>query len=156
MTDEMIERARANIADAGVTHAEVRKGIIEDLPVDASSVDWVISNCVINLSPNKAQVFREAFRVLRPGGRLAISDMVTTAELPAEIKESKELFSGCMAGATLIDELEAMMHAAGFREIAIAPKDESREFIRDWAPGRGVEELVVSATIEATKPKGRC
>ncbi|RLB51186.1 MAG: arsenite S-adenosylmethyltransferase [Deltaproteobacteria bacterium] len=156
MTPDMVSKARRNAERGAYETVEFRLGEIEHMPVADGTVDVIISNCVINLSPNKAQVFREAFRVLKKGGRLAISDLVTTAELPKEIRESKELFSGCMAGATLIDELETMMRDAGFCEIAIAPKNESKDFIRDWAPGRGIEELIVSATIEAIKPNGCC
>ncbi len=156
MTPDMVSKARRNAERGAYETVEFRLGEIEHMPVADGVVDVIISNCVINLSPNKAQVFREAFRVLKKGGRLAISDLVTTAELPKEVRESKELFSGCMAGATLIDELETMMRDAGFCEIAIAPKNESKDFIRDWAPGRGIEELIVSATIEAIKPNGCC
>jgi SAM-dependent methyltransferase len=112
----------------------------------------IISNCVINLSPDKAQVFRDAYRILKPGGRLAISDVVATVELPEEMRNDPQLIAGCMGNASLIEELEAFMADAGFNDIRIQPKDESREFIRDWAPGRGVEDYVVSATIEAVKP----
>jgi len=97
-------------------------------------------------------VFAEAFRVLRPGGRLAISDVVASAELPPEVRDDMALYTGCMAGASSIEALEAMLQTAGFSEVVIAPRDESREFIRQWAPGRGVEEYVVSATIEARRP----
>jgi SAM-dependent methyltransferase len=100
-------------------------------------VDVILSNCVINLSPDKPQVFREAFRVLKSGGRLAISDVVATAELPPEWRDDPRLHSGCMAGAARIADLEAMLATAGFTRIAIQPKDQSREFIRDWAPGGG-------------------
>jgi len=117
-----------------------------------SSVDVILSNCVINLSPDKPQVFREAFRVLRPGGRLAISDVVATAELPPEMRADLDLIAGCIGNAAPIAALEAAMRGAGFAEIRIAPKDESREFIQDWAPGRGVEDYVQSASIEAIKP----
>lgn len=152
MTHEMLAKARANATKAGYTNVEFRLGEIEHLPVADASVDVIISNCVINLSPDKPQVFREAFRALRPGGRLAISDVVATAELPDEVRRDLALYTGCMAGASQIDALAAMLHAAGFIDIRIEPKDSSREFIRDWAPGRRVEDYVVSATIEAGKP----
>jgi SAM-dependent methyltransferase len=98
MTDAMIERARENITAAGLTNVEVRKGIIEDLPVEAGSVDWVISNCVINLSPEKPRVFAEIARVLKPGGRMVVSDIVAE-DLPAEIAGNRRLYSSCLAGA---------------------------------------------------------
>lgn len=152
MTPEMIAKARANAQQGGYGHVEFRSGQIEQLPVDDNSVDVIISNCVINLSPEKPKVFAEAFRVLRPGGRLAISDIVASAELPEEARQDLALYTGCMAGASTLGELEAMLQAAGFTDIAIEPKDASREFIRTWAPGRGIEDYVVSATIEARKP----
>lgn len=152
MTPAMISKARANAEKGRFGNVEFRLGEIEHLPVADGVADVVMSNCVINLSPDKPQVFREAFRVLKPGGRLAIADVVATAEMPEEMKNDPMLHAGCMAGAELIDDLEAMLEAAGFREIRISPKDESREFIRDWAPGRGVEAYVVSAYIDAVKP----
>jgi hypothetical protein len=97
-------------------------------------------------------VFDDAFRVLRSGGRLAVSDVVATAELPEEVKNDLVLHAGCVAGASLISEVEAMLKKSGFQDIRIQPKEESRKFIRAWAPGRKVEDYVVSATIEAVKP----
>ncbi len=152
MTPDMVSKARHNAELGGFTNVEFRLGEIEYLPLADASVDVILSNCVINLSPDKPQVFREAFRVLKPGGRLAISDVVATAELPPEWRDDPQLHSGCMAGAARIEELEAMLAAAGFSRIAIQPKDQSREFIRDWAPGRGVEAYLVAATLEAVKP----
>ncbi len=152
MTPAMLSKARANADKGRFANVEFRLGEIEHLPVADGTADVIISNCVINLSPDKAQVFREAFRVLKPGGRLAISDVVATAEMPEDMKNDPRLHVGCMAGASLIDDLEAMLKAAGFVDIVIAPKDESRGFIRDWAPGRGVEDYVVSAYIEAVRP----
>lgn len=152
MTHEMLRKARDNAAKAGCTNVEFRLGEIEHLPVADASIDVIISNCVINLSPDKPQVFRETFRVLRSGGRLAISDVVATAELPEDVRRDLALYTGCMAGASQVDDLAAMLHDAGFIAIRIQPKDTSREFIRDWAPGRNVEDYVVSASIEAMKP----
>lgn len=152
MTPAMLSKARHNAEKGKFTNVEFRLGEIEYLPVADSTADIIISNCVINLSPHKELVFADAFRVLKSGGRLAISDVVATAEMPEEMKNDPMLHAGCMAGASLIDDLEAMMKQAGFTDIRIAPKDESREFIRDWAPGRGVEDYVVSAYIEARKP----
>ena len=152
MTPAMISKARANAGKGRFNNVEFRLGEIEYLPVGDASIDVIISNCVINLSPNKAQVFSEAFRVLRPGGRLAISDVVASVELPEDMKNDPYLHSACVAGALQVNSLEALLTAAGFEAVRIQPKDESRAFIKDWAPGRGVEEYVMSATIEATKP----
>ena len=131
MTPTMISKARANADKGQYRNVEFRLGEIEHLPLADNSVDVIVSNCVINLSPDKPQVFRDAFRVLKPGGRLAISDVVASAEMPEEMKNDPLLHAGCMAGASLIDELEAMITAAGFCAAHIAPKDESKEFIKD-------------------------
>lgn len=152
MTPAMLSKARMNAEKTAFSNVEFRLGEIEHLPVADNSVDVIISNCVINLSPNKPQVFRDAFRVLKSGGRLAISDVVASAPLPEEIKNDKDLLSGCMAGASTIDELELMLSDAGFEQISITPKDESRSFIKDWAPGTHIEEFVLSAYIQAGKP----
>jgi len=153
MTPAMIEKARANARRAGRPQVEFRLGEIEALPVADASADVIISNCVINLSPDKARVFAEAFRVLKPGGRLAVSDVVATAELPPEVRTDLGLRSCCVGGAATIPELEALLAGAGFADVRIAPKDESRAFIREWAPGARAEDYVVSATIEAVKPR---
>ena len=152
MTPDMLSKARANAARGGFGNVEFRLGEIEHLPVADATVDVIISNCVVNLSPDKPQVFREAYRVLKPGGRLAISDVVASAELPPAMRDDPFLHSACVAGASLVDDLARMLADAGFVDVAIAPKDASRAFIRDWAPGRGVEDYVVSATIEGRKP----
>jgi SAM-dependent methyltransferase len=154
MTPTMISKARKNAVKGKYNHVEFRLGEIEHMPVANDTVDVIISNCVINLSPDKQQVFSEAFRVLKPGGRLAISDVVASTELPDEIRDDLALYSGCMAGASQISELQAILENNGFEKINIAPKDESKDFIKDWAPGRGVEDYVLSATIEAVKPGG--
>jgi len=156
MTPTMISKARNNAVKGKYNHVEFRLGEIEHMPVANDTVDVIISNCVINLSPDKKQVFSEAFRVLKSGGRLAISDIVASTELPEEIKNDLALYSACMAGASQITELEAILKESGFEKINIAPKDESKDFIKDWAPGRGVEDYVLSATIEAVKPGGCC
>ena len=156
MTPTMVSKARSNADKGSYSHVEFRLGEIEYLPVANDTVDVIISNCVINLSPDKKRVFSEAFRVLKNGGRLAISDVVASTELPQEIRDDLQLYSGCMAGASHINELEQILAESGFTDIRITPKDESKEFIKDWAPGRGVEEFVVSATIEAVKPGGDC
>ena len=152
MTPDMLSKARENARRGNFNNVEFRLGEIEHLPVADDTADVIISNCVINLSPDKGQVFREAFRILKFGGRLAISDVVATVELPEAMRQDAALIAGCMGNAASIETLEAHLREAGFSEIAIAPKDESREFIKDWAPGRGVEDYVVSATIEAVKP----
>jgi len=156
MTPDMVSKARANAVKGRFDNVEFRLGEIEHLPVADGTADVVISNCVINLSPDKAQVFRDAFRVLKPGGRLAISDVVATAELPEAMRQDAALIAGCMGNASLIGDLEAMMRAAGFAQIRIEPKDESKAFIADWAPGRNVTDYVVAATIEAVKPGACC
>jgi ubiquinone/menaquinone biosynthesis C-methylase UbiE len=152
MTPAMVSKARANAEAGGYRNAEFRLGEIEHLPVADGLVDVIISNCVINLSPNKPRVFAEAWRVLKPGGRLAISDVVASAELPEAIRRDLALYTGCMAGAIPVSELTAMLLGCGFAQVRIRPKDESRSFIRDWAPGTDVADFVVSATIEAVKP----
>jgi len=151
MTPDMISKARNNAEKGGFTNVEFRLGEIEHLPVADNSVDVIISNCVINLSPDKGQVFKEAYRVLNTNGRLAISDVVATIELPEEMRNDPMLIAGCMGNAALISDLENDLEAAGFSKISIQPKDESREFIQDWAPGTGAEDYVLSATIEAVK-----
>ena len=153
MTPTMVSKARANAEKGGYRNVEFRLGEIENLPVADGTVDVILSNCVINLSPNKPRVFAEAFRALKPGGRLAISVVVASAEIPEAIRQDMALFTGCMVGASLISDLEDMLASCGFEEIRIAPKEESKAFIRDWAPGRPVTDYVVSATIEAVKPK---
>jgi SAM-dependent methyltransferase len=152
MTPDMLSKARANAAKGQYDNVEFRLGEIEHLPVADATVDVIISNCVINLSPDKAQVFRDAYRALKPGGRLAISDVVATVELPEAMRNDAALIAGCMGNASLIEELESFMLGAGFTDVRIEPKDDSREFIRDWAPEHNVTDYVVSANIEAIKP----
>jgi SAM-dependent methyltransferase len=152
MTPEMVERARENAEENDAGHVEFRLGEIEHLPVADRSVDVIISNCVINLSPDKPQVFREAFRALGPGGRLAVSDVVLTAEMPAELGTDPESVAACVGGASPVPELEAMLSDAGFVDIAIEPKADSEEFIREWDDERDLSEYIVAATIEAAKP----
>ena len=156
MTPTMISKARTNAEKGQYNQVEFRLGEIEHMPVANDIVNVIISNCVINLSPDKSQVFNEAYRVLKPGGRLAISDVVASMELPDEIRNDLALYSGCMAGASQISELQTILEECGFEQINISPKDESKDFIKDWAPGRGVEDYVLSATIEAVKPGGAC
>ena len=152
MTHEMLQKARRNAAEIGAANVEFRLGELEHLPIADNSADVVISNCVINLVPDKAQVFREALRVLRPGGRLAVSDVVNTAPLPPDLRADPTLVCGCVAGAAPADRVLAWLTAAGFTDAGVTVKAESRELIATWAPGRGIEDYVVSAIITARKP----
>lgn len=154
MTHEMLAKARANALKGGYQNVEFRLGEIEYLPIADDTVDVIISNCVINLSPNKPQVLKEAFRVLKPGGRLAVSDVVATSPFPDHFFGDDHLLSGCVTGASLVDDLQTWLEDAGFTRILIDIKEESRAGIADWAPGRGVEKYVASAIITAQKPGG--
>jgi arsenite methyltransferase len=152
MTHEMLKKARTNAASVGATNVEFRLGEIEHLPIPDNTADVIMSNCVVNLVPDKAQVFREAFRVLRSGGRLAISDVVNAAPLPAELASDPALLCGCVSGAVPAARIEAWLAEAGFTDVRVTQQPASRELIATWAPGSGVEDYVVSATIEARKP----
>jgi ubiquinone/menaquinone biosynthesis C-methylase UbiE len=152
MTPDMVTRARESAARGGFDNTEFRLGEIESIPAADGTVDVIMSNCVINLSPEKTRVFEEAYRVLKPGGRLAVSDIVATAELPAEIAEDLSLHAGCVAGAATIDGLRSMLAEVGFEDVRIQPKEGARELICQFMPGRGLEDYVTSATIEAKKP----
>ena len=152
MTSEMVDRARENAKKAETENVEFRLGEIEHLPVADGTVDVILSNCVINLSPHKPAVFRDAFRVLKRGGRLAISDVVATAPLPDDVRDNVELHVGCMAGAATVGEVRSMLTDAGFADIRVTPKEESRAVINEWFPGSSFGDYVVSATIEAVKP----
>jgi arsenite methyltransferase len=153
MTPEMVTKARDNARRVEATNVEFRIGEIEHLPVPDASVDVILSNCVINLSPDKSRVFREAFRVLKPGGRLAISDVVATAEMPAALAESVEALTGCVAGSAPVETLKKLLVDAGFENVHIDPRAESRAVIGQCMPG--AEDYVASATIEGTKPGGK-
>src|SRR5271168_1818396 len=142
MTHEMLRRARDNAARIGASNVEFRLGELEHLPIADNAADVVISNCVINLVPDKEQVFREAFRVLRPGGRLAVSDIVGTRPLPAALAADPALVCGCVAGAAPTERIEAWLGDAGFVGIRVLAKPESRELIKTWLPGRGIEDYV--------------
>jgi SAM-dependent methyltransferase len=140
MTSEMIALARKNAGKVGATNVEFRLGEIEHLPIDANSVDVIISNCVINLSPDKDQVFREAFRVLRPGGRLQVSDIVWTRPVPDSVKDDMEQWAGCIAGALVESDYTGRISAAGFTNVVSDAKE--------YPGGKGI----ASAAVTATKP----
>ena len=154
MTPDMLSKARANAEKMQAENVEFRLGEIEHLPVADNSADIIMSNCVINLSPDKQKVYRDAFRILKPGGRLAISDIVAIAPLPEEIQQNLALVSACVGGAATIDDTRDMLAQVGFENIKIIPKDESRKLISEWTPGasKNAGDYVVSAYIEATKP----
>jgi len=166
MTDEMLALARENQRKAGVTNVEFLKGEIENIPLPDNSVDVVISNCVINLSADKDRVLREAFRVLKPGGRFAVSDVVVRGEVPAEVRRSMELWVGCIAGALRDYDYAAKLARAGFDAIDIEPtRVYSIEDARQFLAGEGmdadaiapqVEGKFISAFIRAAKPAGCC
>ena len=152
MTPTMISKARANAEKGNYTNVEFRLGEIEHLPLADKSVDVMISNCVINLSPEKQQVFNDTFRVLKPGGRIAVSDVIAIAELPEKIKNDIAFYAGCVSGASTAEENRKMLEKAGFVNIAIKPNEKSREFIKAWSPGTQIADYIVSAMIEAVKP----
>jgi SAM-dependent methyltransferase len=152
MTHEMLAKARGNAGRIGAANVEFRLGELEHLPIADNTANVILSNCVVNLVPDKPQVFREAFRVLKPGGRLAISDVVNTAPLSSDLKSDTALLCGCVAGAVPPDQIQLWLAEAGFRDIQIAIQPQSRELIATWAPGRGIENHVVSASIGARKP----
>lgn len=155
MTAEMLSKARNNAAKYGYKNVEFLLGEIEHLPLPNNTVDVIISNCVVNLSTNKSNVFNEAFRVLKEGGRLAISDMVAYKPLPKEMLDNAELYCNCISGAITINELKSILMKAGFIDIAIEPQENSRMFVKDWVPGSDAENYVVSAKIKAFKPQSR-
>jgi SAM-dependent methyltransferase len=150
MTPEMIEKARNNAHKIEVDNVEFRLGEIEHLPVHDASVDAILSNCVINLSPDKASVFREAFRVLKPGGRLAISDVILTKPMPAEVEENVEAYTGCVAGSASEATLRDLLAEAGFQDVEISVRPGSGAFLESCLPGAG--DYVASAVIQGRKP----
>jgi len=156
MTPEMVSKARMNASKGGYEQVEFRIGEIESLPVADRSVDVIISNCVINLCPDKRSVYREAFRALRPGGRLAVSDVVAREELPEEVKRDLALHSGCLVGATLQAELARILEEAGFVDIRIRPSGSGDAGGAGWLGARGRESAVFAAEVTATKPDSAC
>lgn len=152
MTHEMLRKARENAAKVGAANVEFRLGELEHLPVPDNTADVILSNCVINLVPDKPQVFREIFRVLKPGGRLTVSDVVNTKPLTPELASDRELVCGCVSGAAPALTIELWLQAAGFCDVHVTVKQESRDMVAAWAPGRGIEDFVASAIIEARKP----
>ena len=153
MTADMVSKARENAEKMGAANVEFRLGEIEHLPVADNSIDVILSNCVINLSPNKLQVFRDALRVLKPGGRLAISDMVALQAMPEEMRRDVGLLTGCVAGAAEVERIQEMLAEAGFEDIRVAVEKKSGEVIAEWFPGKKIEDYVASARIEAVKPR---
>jgi arsenite methyltransferase len=152
MTPEMVSRARSNAEKGGYSNVEFRLGEIEHLPTADASVDVVISNCVINLSPDKPGVLTEAFRALRPGGRLAVSDVVATAPIPKEVRDDLSCYSSCVGGAVATSEYERLLKAAGFVNVKVEPRAESRTLVEGWASEHNVAEYVLAAVITAEKP----
>ncbi|HMZ07253.1 MAG TPA: arsenite methyltransferase [Anaerolineales bacterium] len=162
MTPEMLDRARSSAKRMNLTNVDFRQGFIEELPVESGTVDVIISNCVINLSPDKARVFNETFRVLKPGGKLAVSDIVTDGELPDEIKKSLSAWAGCVAGAVQAKEYILMMEAAGYTDISIKPVFFDKQTVDDALGDMKLDvsnyskddvyKAVYSAKITAYKP----
>jgi arsenite methyltransferase len=162
MTDEMLALARRNAEEAGAENVEFLKGEIEHIPLPDSSVDVIISNCVINLSADKRQVFREAFRVLKPGGRFAVSDVVVRGEVPADVRRSMELWVGCIAGALEESEFESLLRDAGFEDASLEPTriyqaEDARQFLEEARLNvdevvESVEGRFMSAFVRARKP----
>jgi len=153
MTPEMVGKARDNARRVEATNVDFRLGEIEHLPVLDASVDAILSNCVINLSPDKATVFREAFRVLKPGGRLAISDVIATQAMPIEVAKNMEAYTGCVAGAASEETIRALLTNAGFEDVEIRVRAGSGEVLESCMPGSA--HYVASATIEGRKPGGQ-
>ncbi len=162
MTPEMLELARKNQAEAGLTNVEFLEGTIENIPLPDSSVDVIISNCVINLSADKDRVFAEAYRVLKPGGRFAVSDIVVRGEIPTEIRRSVELWIGCVAGALDEEDFRSGLETVGFVDVDIEPTrvytfEEAEEYLvaagLDLEVAKAAEGRIMSAFVRATKPQ---
>jgi SAM-dependent methyltransferase len=152
MTPEMIDRARQNAQKAAVANVEFRLGTIERLPVSDDSVDVIISNCVVNLSTDKPAAFAEAFRVLKPGGRLAISDIVALEPLAEAVRTDLSLVSSCVGGAETVERLEAILNRVGFEQVSVKVRPESAAFISNWLPESGLETQIASAEVTGVKP----
>lgn len=152
MTPEMVEKARENAKRNETPQVEFRLGEIEHLPVRDESVDVIISNCVLNLSPDKAQVFEEAFRVLKPDGELAISDIVTTSDLPADVTADPSSVAACIAGGASIDTIESILVETGFEDIQVEPDTKRNALLQTWDDSRDVSDFITSATIKGRKP----
>jgi SAM-dependent methyltransferase len=164
MTPEMIERARSSAERLNIRNVEFRQGYLEDLPVESNTVDVIISNCVINLAPDKSKVFVEAFRVLKPGGKFAVSDIVTDGPLPDSVKQSLSAWAGCVAGAVEAKDYVSMMESVGFTNISITPVFFEKETVDSAIAGLGdvvelktisrddIYKAVYSAKITAYKP----
>ena len=155
MTPDMISKARRNAEAGGYLNVEFRLGEIEYLPVADATVDIIMSNCVINLSPDKQQVFNEAWRILKVGGRIAVSDIVALKEMPDKLQNDQDALCGCISGAAQKTDVENMLAQAGFLDISVELKPESKEFIKEWAPGSGAEKYICSAIITARKVTGK-
>jgi ubiquinone/menaquinone biosynthesis C-methylase UbiE len=151
MTPDMVSKARRNAEKGAFTNVEFRLGEIENLPVADNYADIIMSNCVINLSPNKQRVYNEAFRVLKNNGRLAISDVVAIREIPDNLKNDKNALCNCISGAVSKEKIEQMLTVAGFFKVNVTLNTESKEYIKDWSPGSSAESFVVSADIQAVK-----
>lgn len=163
MTDEMLELARRNAEEAGVSNVEFVKGNIEAIPLPDASVDVIISNCVINLSADKPTVLREAFRVLKPGGRFAVSDVIVRGEVPAAVRRSMELWVGCVAGALEESEFKSLLREVGFDDVSIEPtrvyrSEDARAFLTEAgldvdASIQDIDGRFMSGFVRATKPR---
>ncbi len=151
MTPEMIDLARKNNEKLGYKNVEFRLGEIENLPVEDGIIDVIISNCVINLSTDKRQAFKEAYRVLKKRGRLCISDVAAVRELPGDIRNDFELLANCISGAAHFDKTEEMLKEAGFSDIILKQKEGSKEIIDSWVPGKNFADYVAIFMIEAKK-----
>ena len=152
MTTEMIEKAKKNLHARGYGNVIFKLGEIERLPVGSETVDVIVSNCVINMSPEKLRVFQEAHRVLKPGGRLAIADVVAIAPLPPEIHSDVDCIAECVWGAATVEEMEQVLASSGFTNIHVRIEEKSRDLVSQWVPGSGLENYILAAMIKAVKP----